>query len=58
MAEIISKGHLPEDHLIFTGRWVLSSHKANKLEAAEKTDEPKRIHCEPAQREEPVSKTD
>ena len=56
MAKIISNGHLPEDHPLFTGRWVLSSHKANKIEAAEKTDEPKSIHREPAQREKPVSK--
>jgi len=56
MAKIISKGHRPPDHPIFTGRWFLSSHKANKLEAAKKTDEPKSIHREPAQTEEPVSK--
>ena len=41
---------------MFTGRWALSSHKANKLEVAEKTDEPKSIHREPAQKKEPVSK--
>ena len=48
MAKIISEGHLPEDHPIFTGRWVFSSHEVRKVKAEEKTDQPKNCKREPA----------
>ena len=48
MAKIISEGHLPEDHPIFTGRWVFSSHEVRKVKAEGKTEQPKSRKREPA----------
>ena len=48
MAKIISEGHLPEDHPIFTGRWVFSSHKISKVKAEGKTEQPKSRKREPS----------